>query len=464
MKSRRGQILVSVAVGWVFFMGLVAGMFDVIFIFAARAKLIAAVDAAAIAATRELVSGTTPAEQQATVNRIVRMMFNANFPDGHFLSTASGFDAPILDTSAPGLRRVTITGFATVPTFFLGVFGHTTQELGATAVATRRDSNVMLTLDRSGSMNYFGGAPWAALQTAVPLFVGEFSEQNDRMGAVFYATNPFVDYTIQYPTGSQPFKTDITTIVNAHSPGGWTNIAGALYESYDELRDLADPDALNVIVLFSDGRLTALTNQFPVNTVVGGGSGTWCEASATEPASPRWGTVVACHDIAGSPCSTTTPRGPYIIDLMLNNPIINCFQADGDPYTGGGTEAENLVLEVPTSWQPRGSGDSFSISHLFNPGLPGSPIQLSEADIITLAGENLALNVAEQARQDGFIIYTIGLGADVNPVFMEAIANDPDSTFHNPAQPTGEYIFSADADGLIEAFLRVAANVTHLTQ
>ncbi len=146
----------------------------------------------------------------------------------------------------------------------------------------------------------------------------------------------------------------IETIVNAHSPGGWTNIAGALYESYDELRDLADSDALNVIVLFSDGRLTALTNQFPVNTVVGGGAGPWCEASTTEPASPRWGTVVACPDIAGSPCSTSTPRGPYIIDLMLNNPIINCFQADGDPYTGGGTEAENLVLEVPTSWQPRG--------------------------------------------------------------------------------------------------------------
>ncbi len=129
-----------------------------------------------------------------------------------------------------------------------------------------------------------------------------------------------------------------------------------------------------------------------------------------------------------------------------------------------GTQAQNLVMEVPATWAPQGSADWFSIFHPFNSGLPASPIALSEPDIITKVGENLALNIANQARSEGILIYTIGLGPAVNPAFMEDIANDPDSTYYNLNQPSGEYVFSADSAGLVDAFLRVASSVTHLTQ
>lgn len=467
MKRRRdrrsGVFLVMLAVGAAFFFLLAAGMVDWIYIYAAKARLVTAVDAAAVAATRELVSGATLAEQQERVNRIVEMIFRANFPEDHMMSKESHFDPPVLDAPGPGMRRVRVTGHAVLPTFFMRVMGRDEQPIAATAAAVRRDSNIMLLLDRSLSMSYFGGEPWANLQVAAPLFVDQFSEQSDRMGLVFYATNGFVDYTIQYPKGSMPFKTDIQAIIDSYSPSGWTNIALPLYLGYKELKDLNDPDALPVIVLFTDGNVTAMTNQFPVNTIDSGAPNAppWCEATSTEPASPRWGTIANPVNPAEGPYIHNTPPPPE------KPPILNCYRRNGsgakvsfDPFKG-----QLLVTGLPGSWQPQGwTGTPFSAYHPFNPFVPAPPVSLSYPEAIEEMGQNITLQVADRARQDGILIYTIGLGPDVSRPFMEAIANDPDSSFYNLNQPAGEYIFAETPDQLVEAFLRVAANVTHLTQ
>jgi len=450
-NPRSGQIMVLLSIASVLLLLLGAAMVDWIYIFTVRARLVTAVDASAMAATRELVSGATLAAQQATVDRVVDRIFHANFPDNFLMAISSGFDPPTIDQPSPGRTRVQVSGHAVMPTFFLRIVGKTDFPISVSATAVRQDSNVMLVLDRSGSMGDFGGAPWDALQSAVPLFVNEFSEQNDRFGTVFYSTNPFLDYTIQYPKGTKPFKSEIQTIVEGHSPGGWTNIAAALYQGYDDVRDLADADSLNVLVLFSDGILTALTNQFPVRSAPG--AGPWCVANGAEPATPRWGTLTG-----------NGPEGPFKINQDGQVAIDDCFQAGGAAYTGEDPQAENLILNVPVSWTPLGETDVFSIYHSFNAALPSPPIPASSNDTVTMVGENLALNIANQARNEGFLIYTIGLGPGVDGPFMEAIANDPDSAYYDSTQPSGEYIFADDSDALIEAFLRVASAVVHITQ
>jgi Flp pilus assembly protein TadG len=112
-NSRSGQVFIMLACGGVFFFLLAAGMIDWIYIYSARARLITAVDAAAVAATRELVTGQTPAEQQAHVDRVVDMIFRANFPDDFMMSTSSSYDPPVLDSPGPGMKRVRVTGHAT---------------------------------------------------------------------------------------------------------------------------------------------------------------------------------------------------------------------------------------------------------------------------------------------------------------------------------------------------------------
>ena len=144
--------------------------------------------------------------------------------------------------------------------------------------------------------------------------------------------------------------------------------------------------------------------------------------------------------------------------------IADCFQPGPIPYTGASPQAADLITEIPTAWTPLGATDVFSIYHGFNPGLPATPIPANSATIVTRVGENLSINIANQARNEDYLIFTIGLGAGVRQTYMEALANDPDSAFYDPTQPVGEYIFADDADALVDAFLRVASSVVHITQ
>ena len=482
-NSRRGQIFIMVALGGVFFFLLAAGMVDWIYIFSARARLITAVDAAAIAATRELVNGQTLAEQQTNVDRIVDMIFRANFPDNFMMSTSSSYDPPVLDSPGPGMKRVRITGHAELPTFFMRIMGRESQPIAATAEAVRRDSNVELILDRSGSMGFFSGAPWANLQVAAPLFVDQFSEQNDRMGLVFYATNSFLDYTIQYPKGSKTFKADITDIVqNDYAPNGWTNLAHALYTGYKDVKDLGDTEALNVIVLFTDGNVTALSNTFPVATTPSD-TAPWCEAlpagtlnGTSYPAenpTPRIGTIAGEGSNREGPFAHVRPAGST--DSTEKRGILNCWNNAAGTTAfrarNPGAQTLQLVLGIPDTWTPYGwTGSPFSSLHAFNSGrfsVSGGLIPINDNNVVVEVGQNLLLNIAERARQENILIYTIGLGPDVSRALMEAVANDfanGTNPYFTPQQPSGEYVFAEDSDALITAFLQVATSLTHLTK
>jgi hypothetical protein len=387
------------------------------------------------------------------------------------------------------MKRVRVTGHATLPTFFMRIIGRDNQPIGATAEAIRRDSNVHLILDRSGSMVNPSTAPWDQLHVAAPLFVNQFSEQNDRMGLTFFATNAFLDYSIQYAKGSQPFKADINDIIqNRYDAEGWTNLAHALYTSYTDLKDLGDTDALNVIVLFTDGNVTAFSNSFPVLTTP---SDTlpWCGALAAgsangqsypaEPASPRWGTIT---DRTDDTWPLTGPYSPFIPpgggEEMIR--LRNCWRnaAGTLPFRSEHVNRSNLAQTpqllfegIPDSWTPPGwTGSPFSAIHTFNAGdfpVSGGLIPVLDANVVEEVGQNLFLNVAERARQDNFLIYTIGLGPDVSRPLMEAVANDfanGTNPYFNINQPSGEYVFAENSDALIAAFLKVATSLTHLTK
>jgi len=113
------------------------------------------------------------------------------------------------------------------------------------------------------------------------------------------------------------------------------------------------------------------------------------------------------------------------------------------------------------------TGSPFSALHAFNAGaFPVSPIPVT-TNTVTLVGQNLLLNVAERARQNNVLIYTIGLGPDVSRPLMEAVANDfanGTNPYFNINQPSGEYVFAENSDALIAAFLKVATSLTHLTK
>jgi hypothetical protein len=293
-----------------------------------------------------------------------------------------------------------------------------------------------------------------------------------------------LDYTIDYPKGSKAFKSEINNIVQTkYSPNGWTNLAHALYTGYKNVKDLGDTEALNVIVLFTDGNVTALSNTFPVATTPSS-TAPWCNALPAgtmngtaypaENPTPRIGTIAGEGTNREGPFAHIRPSGGT--DAIG---IRNCWNnlAGTTPFrpvsTGRTTPAQTAQLapNIPLTWTPADwTGSPFSALHAFNSGrfpVNGNQTPITDNNVIVEVGQNLLLNIAERARQENMLIYTIGLGPDVSRALMEAVANDfanGTNPYFNPAQPSGEYVFAEDFDALIAAFLQVATSLTHLTK
>lgn len=107
-----------------------------------RAQLAAAVDAAALAGARAFASPTRDSD--------IQNFFDANFQAGYMGATLQ----PLEISSNSEARTVTVTARATIPTYFMGLFGIDSTAIAATAEATlsSRDVEVALVLDVTGSM------------------------------------------------------------------------------------------------------------------------------------------------------------------------------------------------------------------------------------------------------------------------------------------------------------------------
>ena len=157
-------------------------------------------DAAVLRATRSIGRGASEAEQQAEVERVVSLLFDANFPDGHLGTKNITPGTPVLSPGArPGTREVAYSATVDVPTVFYRWFGGGDITISASSTALRRDVNMMLVLDRSGSMFRALGAnpgPRAIndLKFAAELFVEKFDNSRDRLGLVSYGTTSNLDY------------------------------------------------------------------------------------------------------------------------------------------------------------------------------------------------------------------------------------------------------------------------------
>jgi hypothetical protein len=141
--KERGQILVMSALVMLVLVAAIGLAIDLGRIFIARAELVRAVDAAALAGTLEL-----PNLQNAQDK--VEAYMHENEPDALV-------DAPI----SPVERQIKVTGTKTVPMFFMKIFGfgsvdvtaHATAGYGVLAVDT------VLTIDRTTSMGWGANCP-----------------------------------------------------------------------------------------------------------------------------------------------------------------------------------------------------------------------------------------------------------------------------------------------------------------
>jgi Flp pilus assembly protein TadG len=245
---------------------------DVGVLYTIKARLQTSVDAAALAAGRSISRGMDTGAQQAAAMSAARRWFHANFSEG-YMGIASVPEPTVNFPAAPPRTFIVeVTATVNAPTYFMKIFRTDPVPVTVSAVSSRRDVNVVMVLDRSGSLYDSGSCD--ALRGAAETFVDMFANRRDKLGLVTFGTNYRVDYPLSssFKTGS-PRLGDMLGSLYCY---GFTNAAAGYWTGYQQLVELNDPSALNVILFFTDGLPNTLTfgtapdgtdNRLPVKTL-----------------------------------------------------------------------------------------------------------------------------------------------------------------------------------------------------
>jgi Flp pilus assembly protein TadG len=418
-----------------------------------RAKLSQAIDASALAGARSLNTGADISSQAANAQQVATRFFYANVPPGFWGTTNASLNVNVAQNDATKVRTVTVTASVSAPLYFMSILNHGAScVLSLSGIASRRDVNVMLVLDRSGSMDTASAIP--AMQSAATTFVNKFAAGRDKVGLATFGGSYFLAF---HPATS--FKTaspNVPTLIGQIVGGGSTNTAQALWLAYREIVKLGEPGALNAIVLFTDGRPTAFTADFQPLLK--------SPVACTYPADPKLGFLTYYVDSHQNPAYTAGLFSTSVSSItdVAEQTIANYSQ--GCHYSGGNWK--NVYRDfsgMPArDYYGNATNGGYKTVDLTAIGQPSQ---------VEAASTNAADAAAARIRADATyrpVIFAIGLGGTTSyppdAAFMKRIANDPTGADYDLTEPAGLYAWSPTTAQLQQAFLLLASEILRLAQ
>lgn len=445
MDRQQGQILILLAISMTVLIGMVGLAIDAGLAYGVKAKLESAVDAATIAGARALAEGADDSARISAAKSAAKDYFSANFPNPFLGATPEVLTDAMIEATheASGYWKISVEGTATLPVTFLGFTGIPTLTIRASGQSIRRDLDIILVLDTSGSLASPSGT-FATLKTAAVNFVTKFNAgtNGDRVGLVSFAAGGVVDVPI-VKDGSRGFsKTQVINAINALNVSGSTASAEGMRLALNEINGVptVNRSSLRMIVLFSDGA----PNDVPATFSNAGTPVTGDLYSETSSPGTSRATRVFRHD------RRDTSLGTYS--------DIATLPSSGFVVTGTG----NIPLA--------------SFNNIRT--LTGSPVTNTRCNV-NKAARNMLENVANMARSQSIKIHTIALGAAVNSLeinfcsyaasevgssILKRLANAQDANTYNSAQPTGLYVWAENAGELDDAFSSIASEILRLSR
>ena len=476
--KRRGIALVLMAVSFVAIAGMVGFATDVGILYFLKARLSQAVDAAALAGARTLARGADINAQAANAQVVAVRYFNANFPAGFWGCTTSIPTPVVTQDASSKIRYVTITAHATAPHYFLRLLGFNSSTMGASAQAARRDANIMIILDRSGSMS----TVISQLVSSADWFVGRFAPGRDKVGLVTFGGT----YNLIKPTTAfSPGVVNAINTLNSSTVKGTTNHSQPLWVAYQALAEANEPTALNAIVFFTDGQPNTIMADWQPKLR----DRTNCNNGVVNGVyNPVIGYALAYIGGVGTRglLGTGSPLPPYQPGSTSIGTVGTAYVPR--PYDNNDSlDAERISMSKPSKCSFNTVMDNVS-SDLT--GIPATDIYGNETsrsgsyktvDLNTFNGTQLT-NAAYNAGDDAArrmragalgaptpivpLVDTISLvtSGAIDPVYMKRLANTIDSGIYDSTKPTGIYVAASSTSDLQGAFVQIASQILHLSQ
>jgi hypothetical protein len=503
-RGEKGIALLITAVSLMCIIPIVGLAIDSGYAYVVKAKLAAASDAAALAAAMALRGDLTIAEQTASAQARALTFFNANFPQ-HYMNTSvvrlTTSDVTVVESSYR-TRTVTVSPMVTLNTWFMRFLGpsYKTMDIRAIGQASRRDVNIILILDRSGSMQTSGSC--APMVSAATQFVNMFADGRDRIGMVSFGASWLLAFA-----PSQTFLSSapsLPTQIGKLKCFGNTSTAMALSEAYKQIQLINEPGTLNIIVFFTDGLPNGITATFPVKTQTdnryGYGTSPYTSTSTSYSMAPStckdgaskayptagWAPVARLGVLAqGSSYSTygyTTglyePAQPSI--TSSTEPIINGAVGTNKDYRGCAFATSSNYVRRDIAYIPNAdyynnsTTSGYKTVTKFASGAYSGFIRPDQPSVFGAAAANAAWNAANKIRSDTTLkplIVTIGLGDPTGAeppdlVLLQQMANVNGTTGlpYDSSQPTGIYAYAPDKSQLSKAFNKVASEILRIAK
>lgn len=414
-KSEHGQILVLLSVLIPLLIIFVGLAIDLGLAYVTKTTLSKSVDAAALAAMRNLNQG------QSTATADAQNAFTVNYQSVPGLGTTPTPTITWFTASpcTPGNTCVTIAATATINTLFLRALavlpgvGSSLNTTSITVSATaQRNPLVMATInDRSGSMKNNGGS--TVLGPDVKDFISYFDEGIDNVSEISFAGADSVDVSM-----TTSFATPIDDAVESLVFQGGTYAYGGLLDADKQILSIPpSPNVIRVAVFFTDGYANTVNDNLN------------CTGTPAKPVLTNWN-YGGCAPVE---CGT----------LFFMNPSTGDW-TNGKPPFGGST---NTCPNVSNS------GGTFPAQ---KPGLSTA----ANVTNITADATYRTVQLATKMRTtDNVTIYSIGLGNLINTTYLQEIANDPAADTYDPNQPVGAAVFAPNAIQLKAAYQTIASKV-----
>jgi Flp pilus assembly protein TadG len=492
-KRQKGISLIVTIAGlvWVIIpmLGLVV---DLGIVYSAKSRLQAAVDGAALAAARALTLGSTTSAQATSAEQNATNWFYANFPNGNWNTNSTTLTVGVNNSPNNAyLRLVTITATTNVPAWFMQLLGFTNTALSVQGQASRKDVVAMLVLDRSGSMCSINGVLQSqpcgkgsgtacdSMITAAKIFTGSFAEGRDTIGMLTFSDGSYLDLAPATDFQSKLGYTNDSGHSNGYIDniqcGGGTGTPEAMSRAYDQLYQINEPGAMNLVMLETDGLPNTMVynwwdgSTFGISNGSGCvdnndktvGQGGWNNAAAT-PASGWDSPGFTMHYTSSVP--TGAIGAFYTNDPAQGNGFITLFNpwqtsssnSNGNSISENGTNFRNDNCQFDGGltnsysdfkWLPNQDVFGNQINPSTNPyqtvTLTSNHLVLTgntstdwshSHNAVLNATDNAAYNIRSNPTLPAYV-FVIGLGGNTgsqpDPILLQRMANDPNGDLYN---------------------------------